>query len=63
MPRKFPHEREEHRKTDEEAEEEDLPENQEKPDEGSNNPVEAIFAIIDRYYEGLKREKEGMGVD
>lgn len=31
-------------------------------DDGSD-PVEDIFAIIDRYYEGLKREDEGMGAD
>lgn len=25
--------------------------------------IQAIFDIIDRYYKGLKREEEGMGVD
>ncbi len=28
-----------------------------------NGPIQEIFAIIDRYYKGLKREKEGMGVE
>ncbi len=32
-------------------------------DEADSDPVEDIFDIIDRYYEGLKREQEGMGAD
>lgn len=32
-------------------------------DTEEKDPVEEIFAIIERYYEGLKREDEGMGVD
>lgn len=30
-------------------------------DADDKDPVDAIFDIIDRYYEGLKREEEGMG--
>jgi hypothetical protein len=30
---------------------------------GETDPVQAIFDIIDRYYEGVEREDEGMGVD
>lgn len=60
MPRLFPHERVEKEKS---AEDEPLPEEQDKRDTESKNPVESIFAIIDQYYEGLNREKEGMGVD
>ncbi len=37
---------------DEELPEEDLDE---------DDPVKDIFRIIRRYYEGLKREEEGMG--
>lgn len=29
--------------------------------EEEDGPVAEIFRIIDRYYEGLKREEEGMG--
>lgn len=28
-----------------------------------HGPVREIFDIIERYYKGLKREDEGMGVD
>lgn len=31
--------------------------------EEEKDPVEEIFEIIDRYYKGLTREKEGMGAD
>lgn len=37
--------------TDPEDTDDDLPE----------DPVDAIYEILDRYYEGLKREEEGMG--
>lgn len=33
----------------------------EEDDSADEDPVEEIFEIIDRYYEGLKREEEGMG--
>lgn len=44
---------------------EDTAENREntRKEEETDDPVKAIFRIIDRYYEGLKREEEGMGVD
>lgn len=32
-------------------------------DDEEKDPVQAIFDIIDKYYEGLEREDEGMGVD
>lgn len=31
--------------------------------EDDRDPVEEILEIIERYYEGLKREEEGMGAD
>lgn len=30
-------------------------------DDEADDPIEAIYEIIDRYYEGLTREDEGMG--
>lgn len=32
-------------------------------EEAEDGPVREIFEIIERYYRGLKRETEGMGVD
>lgn len=29
--------------------------------ENGDDPVDDIFEMIERYYEGLKREEEGMG--
>lgn len=60
---RLPHQRDDDDTEDRDAGTEDEAPTDETDDEDEDDPIKAIFRIIEKYYEGVaKREDEGMGV-